>query len=252
MSEVTTQINSCDIDDIATYVREQYGKDPEVRAVDVFGELIHKVYEGRDILEIGAGRRPMLPESLHHQIRSYTINDISKQELDLAPDTLHKVVYDFSDHIPETEAGKYDLIFSSMVLEHVKSGSRFFDNLYFALKPGGISLHLHPTLFAPPMVANYLFPEKLTKPLLIAFRPHRTDEDTPKFPARYSYCYSTGKHIKRLKGKGFSKVTILPFWKHTYYRNIPVLEAVRKKIARVAHRRNWRHLTTNAITLVQK
>ncbi len=241
-----------DLDDMVSYLEERFGKPAEVRAVEVFRELIPHVSEGKDILEIGAGRSPMLDEGEYEKTASYTINDISEHELALAPDKFDKIVCDFSSDIPKSEQNKYDLIFSSMVLEHVRSGSRFFDNTYVALKPGGIAIHLHPTLYSLPMVVNYLFPERLTKAVLIAFRPHRTDDNTPKFPSRYSYCYSTKSQENRLKAKGFSKVAIMPFWRHTYYEKIPPLEAIRKKVEKVAGNRDWRFLTANAITMVQK
>jgi 2-polyprenyl-3-methyl-5-hydroxy-6-metoxy-1,4-benzoquinol methylase len=205
------------------------------------------------LLEIGGGRSPLFSQSEIHALGlSYTVNDISEDELMAAPDWVNKVCFDVAgDCIP---VGQYDLVFSRMVLEHVARADKVYANILKLLAPNGICLNFHPTLYATPFVINYLLPTHLSRQLLGIFGALVTDakEHYPKFPARYHWCRSTIEIQEKIKKFGFDEVLIAPFWGHGYFHRIPLLSHLGSKIAIWAERRQRRLLTSYAYTFVRK
>ena len=162
------------------------------------GHLPKNIYDlikrrpDQTVLEIGGGRSPMFNEGeIAHAKARYVINDISQKELSKAPDYCSKLCFDIassdSDVIKEN-AASCSVIFSKMVFEHVKDASQAYRNIHTLLEPGGICLNLHPILFSPPFVANYLFPESLSASLLKLIDDSRVETEIPKFPAYYNRC----------------------------------------------------------------
>lgn len=198
-----------------------------------------------DILELGAGRRPSFTlEEMPSTVRSYTVNDISAEELALLPDGYDMACFDvsgdasnFSDH--------YDIVFSRFLAEHVADGEAMHRNVHQVLRDGGVAFHLIPTLYAVPFVINKFFPERMTSLILKVFSPRRAIN--PKFPAHYSMCYGDPQRMKRLlTAIGYKRVEIQNFYGHFYYEKIPVLRSVHRRFSEFAARRNWTHLSTYA------
>ena len=84
--------------------------------------------------------------------------------------------------------GECDLVFAHMVFEHVADPAAAWNTVYRLLRPGGTAISFHPTLFSPPFVANWMLPERLSRPILQRFFSRRNDDDHPKFPAYYRWC----------------------------------------------------------------
>ena len=78
----------------------------------------------KQVCDVGGGANPALscPFIKEHQLE-YTLADIDAQELSKAPDQYHKVEIDFTKRA--ISGGTYDLIFSKMVMEHVKDVESF-------------------------------------------------------------------------------------------------------------------------------
>ena len=195
----------------------------EERVLNLIGN-----FHAPDVLELGGGRRPLFSEKdIPTNVNTYTVNDISQKELDLLPSYYKQALFDVCGNTDGYEE-KYDLIFSKMLAEHVSDGSKMHQNIYRMLKPGGIAFHFHPKLYASPFIINFLLPEALSRSLLFKFFPNRK-EDIPKFPARYSWCKGSKTSIEsRLNTVGFSAVDAEPFYGHSYYRKIPILNSIEK------------------------
>jgi SAM-dependent methyltransferase len=207
-------------------------------------------YPDADILELGGGRRPSFALSeLPDNLKSYTVNDISEEELSLVPKEYNTACFDVSGDVSGFE-GRYDVVFSRFLAEHVRDGSAMHRNIHKVLKPGGVAFHLIPTLYALPFVINRLLPERIGEKVL-ALNTRR--EISPKFPAFYSWCRGNTPAMRRLFGQiGYDRVEIRGFYGHFYYETIPVLRNIESWFANLACRKEWSLCTSYAYVIAHK
>lgn len=212
-----------------------------------------KTFGCRNILEVGGGRSPLLSlaEADDLSVR-YTVNDISQRELDLGPSWASKTCFDIAGR--DAPTGEFDLVFSRMVMEHVRDASQAYNNLYELLAPGGIGLHFHPTLFAPPFVINYLLPDSVSRKVLSIFGHRFTDtiHEYPKFPAYYSWCRNSQSVRQKIKAVGFREVQLIDFYGHGYFKKIPGIQQIDASLSRLALKQGLRVLTSYAYTMVRR
>lgn len=211
--------------------------------------------EGRvRLLEVGGGRGPQLTPAQAEKLGvALTVNDIDARELSLAPPGFATACFNIAAEVDPSWHGKFDLIFSRMVFEHVKGAPRAWRNVAALLAPGGVALAFHPTLYSPPFVLNWLAPEAFSARLLKLFFPWRHDGDYPKFPARYEMCVAAPSAVTpKLLSFGFSEALIAPFFGHGYLRSVPVARELEGALHELAERRDWRRLSSYAYTLVRK
>lgn len=202
-------------------------------------------YPAAKVLELGAGRYPSFRlAEMPNTIDSYTLNDISEDELSRLPEGYEKACFDVSgDAANFTDS--YDVVFSRFLAEHVPDGVAMHRNVYRVLKSGGVAFHLIPTLYAFPFVLNKLAPERLTTSLLKIFSPRRAI--SPKFPAHYSACYGSPARMKAMLQKiGYERVEVRTFYGHFYYEKIPLLRSLHRSFSALAARRNWHLLGSYA------
>jgi SAM-dependent methyltransferase len=218
-----------------------------------YKSIVTALAANRRLLEIGAGRRPFLThEEIEERNINYTANDLMESELDLIPFPVEKAVFDGCGEIPSACAGRFDVICSKMVQEHVSNGEKFYRNIRKLLSDGGIALNFHPTLYSPPFLINRTFPEHLTRTVLRFFKPERNGGNIPKFPATYELCYSSDTTANIIRKVGFSAVYIIPFYHHEYFAGIPGLRALDDALSAWARRRDVRALSSYAYTIVIK
>lgn len=211
-----------------------------------------RTYGCRSLLEIGGGRAPLLTrEEVQEMGLHYTVNDIAQHELDLCPGWADKACFDIAGE--NAPPGQYDLAFSRMVLEHVQDAARAYRNVRALLRAGGIGMHLHPTLFAPPFVINSLLPTAVSDKILSVFGARLTDSGTPypKFPAHYSWCRSTDGVLDRIRGVGFRDVQVARFYGHGYFRKIPGVRVIDDALSRLAMRSGSRWYTSYAYMMME-
>ena len=206
------------------------------------------------LLEIGGGRGPLLtPEEAAAAGIALTVNDIDARELSLAPAAFDKAQFNIAGDVEAAWAGRFDLIVSRMVFEHVKDAPRAWANVRALLAPGGVAMAFHPTLYAPPFVVNWLMPEILTARVLRFFFPGRHGGDYPKFPARYEMCFADPVKVgSLLKRCGFSETLLAPFWGHRYFRHIPILRDADAAFSGLAESRDWRAFCSYAYTIARR
>jgi uncharacterized UPF0146 family protein len=159
----------------------------------------------RRVLEIRDGANPALPLNFIESYGlEYVVLDILAEELAKAPDGYAKVQADIMS--PSLDiGGSYDLIFSKMVAEPVRSGRDFHSRVFDLLSEGGVAFHYFPTLYAPPFVVNRLLPERLSESILLLFQPTRTREGkSAKFRSYYSWCRGpSSRQIKKFQALGY-------------------------------------------------
>jgi SAM-dependent methyltransferase len=206
------------------------------------------------LLEIGGGRGPLLtPDEAAAAGIALTVNDIDAHELALAPASFDKAQFNIAGDIDRAWEGRFDLIVSRMVFEHVKDAPRAWANVRALLAPGGVALAFHPTLYAPPFVINSFMPETLTTRVLRFFFSYRHDGDYPKFPARYEMCFADPAKVEPiLIQSGFSETLVAPFWGHRYFRHIPGLREADGAFSRLAESRDWRAFCSYAYTIARR
>ena len=205
-------------------------------------QVITRVIKDADVgsvCEIGGGRSPLLSEADARALGiTYTVNDISSDELELAPPWVDKTCFDIgTSHMPEEQKGKFDLVFSNMVFEHVRDTRQAYKNVQDMLRAGGITVHYHPVLYALPFVANIVMPEVLSR-YLLRLVPRRLDLG-PKFPAYYSNCVVNQNYIKMLREVGFSEIVLVPIYGHSYLQNIPLIGPLENLFSDLASRWNF-------------
>jgi SAM-dependent methyltransferase len=222
-------------------------------AYESYKNIVMKLASNRSLLEIGAGRRPLvIPSEIIRQKIDYTANDAEASELDLIPYPTRKAVFDACGDFPPEYLDRFDVICSKMVQEHVKSGQKFYHNIFKLPKAGGIAINFHPTLYCPPFVINRILPSRLSETILSMLNRQRNKSNIPVFPATYELCYSTRKTELCIKKLGFSAVSIIPFYHHEYFKKFPVLRWFDDALATWAQTQDIRILSSYAYTLVKK
>jgi SAM-dependent methyltransferase len=209
------------------------------------------------LCEIGGGRDPLLTADEVSSLRAaLTINDISQRELDRAPGGFATACFDVAGDLTAAGigGGRYDLMFSRMVFEHIADVAQAWRNIHTLLAPGGVALAFFPTLYALPFLMNHIMPERLSSGLLKRVYPERADDGgDPKFPAVYDRCFGDDtSHRTLLEAIGFREVAVLPFWGHRYFKRLPGLREVDAGFNALAARLNWRAMTTYAYVIVRK
>lgn len=198
----------------------RFGKTEDIYLAfpNVLKKLIECEHFGK-ILDVGGGSNPLLTvEYVLENHLDYTVLDVSADELAKAPKRYKTIVEDIGIRglrLPMS----YDFVFSRFVAEHVKNARQFHENIYAALRPGGMAIHFFPTIYALPFLLNMLLPERLGVFFLPGYRRRHG-----KFPAYYKWCSGpTEKAIRRLEFIGYDVIEYCGYFGHGYYDGIPLV-----------------------------
>lgn len=222
---------------------------------DFWQELRAQIDDGaRRICDVGGGARPVLaPGQLdRHGIR-YLVLDESPQELQSAGERYERAAADILDRAAVTaiarEHGPFDLVLSRWTAEHVRDGRRFHESVFELLRPGGAALHLFPTLYCPPFLANRLLPERLASGLLFRVTPDRAK----KFKPYYSWCRGPSpRQLRRLESVGFEILRYTGYYGHAFYRRVPPLARAQRAFNSLMLEHPLPALTSFALVLVRR
>jgi SAM-dependent methyltransferase len=185
-----------------------------------FIEDFIKTARVKSVWEIGAGANPALSRQFveSHGI-DYTVSDVAATELEKAAYRPRMVVVDMS-RSADLPCECVDLVFSRMSLEHVPDVAMAHRNIWRMLKPGGLSVHCFPTMFALPFLINRVVSERFSRFLLDSLVPRGDYYMHDKFPAKYDLCRGPmTSQIRRMENLGFEIVQYSGFYGHNYYRN---------------------------------
>ncbi len=174
------------------------------------GRVARHLRPGMSILDVGSGARPTVPSDQRPAGCTYVGLDVSGDELERAGPGAYAqtVVGDISSELPEL-AGRFDLVLSWQVLEHVPSLSRALATQRAALVPGGQMVALLSGAFAIYALAARVIPYRISTPLqarLLSIVP----ED--KFPTHYDGCTDRRLQVLLREG-GWSSWEIEPRYK---------------------------------------
>lgn len=207
------------------------------------------------VLDIGGGANPALSlDFVERNGLEYAVLDISSEELAKAPEGYSKIRADIT--FPDLDiAGNYDLVFSKMVAEHVRSGRDFHGKVLDLLSEGGIAFHFFPTLYAPPFVVNHLLPERLSEFVVSLLQSNRGREGkTAKFPPYYSWCRGpSSSQIEKFESLGYEVEEYIGFFGHgNYYVKIKPLKEVHDRISSTLVKYPLPWLTSFAYVVLSK
>lgn len=138
------------------------------------------------ILDVGAGRSPILPRTYRPPRTTYVGLDVSTDELLAAgPEAYDEIlVGDVTKLIPGL-VGRFDLVLSWQVLEHVASATKAIDCMHSYLKPGGRMVSQLSGRFAAFAFLARAIPYRVSNRLM---RVLNDSDPVEKFPTRYAEC----------------------------------------------------------------
>jgi uncharacterized UPF0146 family protein len=201
------------------------------------------------ICEVGAGRKPLLSDDyIREHGLDCTLLDASEHELSQALTSCTRVVADVG------QLGRFHLIYSRSVAEHIRRGCDFHRSIHGLLVDGGYACHHFPTLYALPFVMNILIPDEVAtvlKSFLIHGKPR---SEYTKFPAFYSWCRGpTRRQIERLTNAGFEVLEYTGYFGHEhYYRHLGPVRKIHRALVRFSLQHPSPHLTSFAMVTLRK
>jgi hypothetical protein len=204
--------------------------------------------------DVGGGAKPILnPAQIERWGLEYVLLDASRQELDRAPDGYVKLCADILDSSATSELlaarGPFDAVVSRWTAEHVKDGRRFHEAAFNLLAPAGSAVHLFPTLYSLPFVANLLLPSALSDALLRHAEPGRT----AKFPPHYRWCRGpTRRQLRRLRSVGFHVERYAGYFGHHFYDSVPPLRRAQRAASAALVRHPLPALTSFALVVLRR
>ena len=215
-------------------------------AFPAFDEQLRRLVvrpEVEQICDVGGGANPRLSiDEVRGFGLGYTIIDISPTELSKAPVGYSSIVADISTPLTRPDlAGRFDLVFSRLLAEHIRYPTIMHSNIHSLLKPGGTALHFFPTMYDPAFVANRLLPEALTAKLLVKADNGRSGEGrNSKFPAYYRWCRGPSRRqLRRFSGLGFEIERYDCFFGTGYLSLVPGARRVNEVLTKSLTRAGW-------------
>jgi 2-polyprenyl-3-methyl-5-hydroxy-6-metoxy-1,4-benzoquinol methylase len=205
--------------------------------------------------DIGGGAQPVIaPARIEELELEYVVLDESHVELDKGAagyEQLRASILD-ADAIGELvrERGPFEVAVSRWTAEHVPDGRRFHENVYRMLRPGGLAIHVFPTLYALPFVLNRVLPPALSALVLSGAQPEREAE---KFRPYYSWCRGPSRRqIQRLESVGFRVERYTGFFGHGYFARIKPLHAANRQLTERLVARPLPSMTSFALVVLRR
>jgi SAM-dependent methyltransferase len=181
---------------------------------------------GAQVLDVGSGRRPTIPIDARPAGVTYVGLDISQRELEAAPpgsyDETH--VSDVETPIPGL-AGRFDLIVSWQVLEHVADLEATLSTLRGYLRPAGVMVLEFTGKWSIPGVLGRIVPARLGRWGLVHLVGRKPEGI---FPAHFDRC--SASDLRRFL-QDASEVRIEPrFSSAGYFRRVPLLRSAWSRV----------------------
>jgi SAM-dependent methyltransferase len=193
------------------------------------------------VLDVGSGRLPAIAPEERPQGVHYAGLDISEPELRRAPQGSYDEVIVQDIVTPNADlSGRFDLVISFQVLEHVSSLDQAFRNVELYLKPGGRFIAQFSGAFSVFGIVNRLVPRRAGKFALERLLKRQPDT---VFPAYYHHCWDS--KIRELLA-GWQQAEIVPrFGGAKYLQFARPLQLVYLLYENWAERRNHANLASH-------
>ena len=171
------------------------------------------ITSGQRVLDVGGGKHPAISVELKRQLGLHVVGlDIAEDELVQAPPGAYDAIV-VGDAATVEIPGRYDLIFSRSVFEHVADPRAAMANLAGVLAPGGVMGHIMPCRNAPFAVLNRSLGNGLARRLLFAIYPEKREDSG--FHAYYREC--TPSRLSRIcRETGLEIVQVVPYYNSAY------------------------------------
>lgn len=163
------------------------------------------------ILDVGAGRNPIIPPDHRPSDCHYVGLDVSEEEMRAAPAGAYDatIVHDVTHPLGFDET--FDLIVSWQVLEHVKPIEQALENLKRMLRPGGTMVAQLSGSFSAFAVLARVVPHRARVWAMARYLGHAEEM---KFPTSYDRCWASG--LERILAS-WASVTVLPYYRGAVY-----------------------------------
>lgn len=144
-------------------IHEQYPEEKTkyVLSMELVNNCIERLSRNREkvtVLDAGCGHKSKIT---HYPHVTYIGTDIVFEDVGKNEDVDLRFVSDL-DRIPLKE-NSVDIVFSNMVVEHLKNPSKHFYEIYKILKPGGYIVYSTPCTYNIVVALNRLLPDMLSK-----------------------------------------------------------------------------------------
>jgi SAM-dependent methyltransferase len=172
-------------------------------------ELISKIMREnkiKSILEVGGVDRPMLGKSKNYTFYGMDIDD--------RPSCYECYDKFLVQSVEDKISGKFDLIISTTLLEHVPNNKRSVRSMYDSLNEGGSMVHYIPNKYHFYSLCLRLVGPKIQKILIKFLRPEAIS--VTGYPAFFDQC-SPNQMKNLFEEHGFKEVEIMPYYKATDY-----------------------------------
>lgn len=168
---------------------------------------------GLRVLDVGGGKRPAISLGTKKKLGLYVVGlDVSEEELAQAPPGAYDATI-VGDVAAVSIPGKYDLVFSRAVLEHVANPAAAIANLGGVLVPGGIMAHVMPCRNAPFAIVNRLLGNRSARRLLFAIFPEK--KENSGFLAHYRDC-TPSRLSRTCRASGLEILDLTPYYNSGY------------------------------------
>lgn len=168
---------------------------------------------GMAILDIGSGRNPTVPPDERPAGTTYVGLDLSPDELAAAPAGSYDehAVTDIG-HLQDQLVGRFDLIVSWQVLEHVRDLGATMVCIRAYLKPGGTFVAMFSGSRSVFALINRVLPFHIGAPIVASIMGRSSSN--PVFRAYYDRCHTSALHELLAS---WSRVRISPFFRGAEY-----------------------------------
>jgi ubiquinone/menaquinone biosynthesis C-methylase UbiE len=158
---------------------------------------------GQLVVDVGGGKRCQFAKYRDEGNGSRIVAvDVDPAELEANDDVDEKRVADAARELPFGD-GEVDIVASRSVLEHLPQVGGFLDEAYRVLRPGGYTIHVFPSKWAPFSLANRALPRRLSARIVHTMIPG--SKGRLGFPAYYDRTYASGMR-RALGAAGFEVV----------------------------------------------
>ena len=185
---------------------------------------------GLRVLDVGGGASPTIRPEVVGELGLWVVGlDVSAERLQQAPAGAYQdfIVGDVASvGIP----GRFDLVLSSALLEHVRDVEAAIANMAASLSENGVMAHFVPCRNAPFAIINRLLGNRLSRGVLLGLHPERGQ--IAGFPAYYDQCVASA--LRAICGRsGLEIVDLKPYYVSEYFESclpLHVLDLVRQLV----------------------
>ncbi len=205
---------------------------------------------GLVVVDVGGGKKCQFAKYRRPELETRIVAvDIDPDEMEGNDDVDEKRVADASERLPFGD-GEVDLVASRSVLEHLPDTGAFLREAHRVLRPGGVTIHVFPSKWAPFSLANRALPHGLASRLVHFFIPG--SKGILGFRTFYDRTYATAMR-RVLEESGFEVVEErVRYYQAEYFSFFVPLYAVNALYELAVYRLGLRNLGAAVLVVARK